>query len=185
MGNLAKSVLCDVFEEYKKLHSSTTSHSSCTTPIEPGHHDLTETMVIRARRKKKYQQMISEIKGMDKSELDIYLHEELVNDSPTFDIIDWWKSHSPKFPILSRLTRDVLAMPISIMATESAFSIGGCIIDNFLASLPPKMAQALICCQDWLHHTPIKPMEEECDFIQKIEKDITSSAGSKSNIIGL
>ncbi|KAK4403849.1 Zinc finger BED domain-containing protein RICESLEEPER 2 [Sesamum angolense] len=65
MGNLAKSVLCDVFEEYKKLHSSTTSHSSCTTPSEPGHDDLTETMVIRARRKKKYQQMISEIKGME------------------------------------------------------------------------------------------------------------------------
>ncbi|KAL0452195.1 UNVERIFIED_CONTAM: Zinc finger BED domain-containing protein RICESLEEPER 4, partial [Sesamum latifolium] len=107
---------------------------------------------------------------MDQSELDIYLHEEIVNDSPTFDIIDWWKSHSPKFPMLSRLTRDVLAMPISTMATESAFSIGGCIINNFLASLPPKMAQALICCQDWLHHTPIKPMEEDRDFIQKIEK---------------
>ncbi|KAL0403443.1 UNVERIFIED_CONTAM: putative AC transposase [Sesamum radiatum] len=159
MENLAKSALYDVFEEYRKLYSSTTSHSSCTTPSESGHHDLTERMVIRARRKKKYQQMIYEIRGMDQSELDIYLHEEFVNDSPTFDIIDWWKSHSPKFSILSRLTRDLLAMHISTMATESAFSIGGCIIDNFLASLPPKMTQALICCQDWIRHTPIKPIK--------------------------
>ncbi|KAL2235955.1 UNVERIFIED_CONTAM: Zinc finger BED domain-containing protein RICESLEEPER 2 [Sesamum indicum] len=115
--------------------------------------------------------MVSEIGGQHKSELDSYLKEEIVTDgSPNFSIIEWWKVHTPRFPILARLARDVLAMPISTVVSESAFSTGGRIIDEFRLSLTPKMAQALICCQDWLHHTPSKPVEEEYDAIDKIVK---------------
>ncbi|KAL0405868.1 UNVERIFIED_CONTAM: putative AC transposase [Sesamum latifolium] len=76
-------------------------------------------------------------------------------------------------------------MPISTVASESAFSIGGRIIDDFRASLTPKMAQALICCQNWLRRAPFKPVEEDYDAIDKIVKDVVSNVGSGSTIIGL
>ncbi|KAL0434809.1 UNVERIFIED_CONTAM: putative AC transposase [Sesamum radiatum] len=76
-------------------------------------------------------------------------------------------------------------MPISTVASESAFSTGGRIIDDFRASLTPKMAQALICCQDWLRRAPFKSAEEDYDAIDKIVKDVVSNVGSESTIIGL
>ncbi|KAL0423199.1 UNVERIFIED_CONTAM: putative AC transposase, partial [Sesamum radiatum] len=122
-------------------------------------------------KRKKWKQMVSEIGCGHKSELDSYLNEEIETDeSPSFSITEWWKLHTPRFPILARLARVVLVMPISTVASESAFSIGGRIIDDFRASSTPKMAQALICCQDWMRHTPFKPVEEDYDAIDNILK---------------
>ncbi|KAL0463184.1 UNVERIFIED_CONTAM: Zinc finger BED domain-containing protein RICESLEEPER 2 [Sesamum latifolium] len=130
--------------------------------------------------------MVSEIGGGHRSELDTYLNEEIETDeSPSFSITEWWKLHTPRFPILARLARDVLAMPISTVASESASSTEGRIINDFRASLTPKMAQALIYCQDWLRRAPFKPVEEDFDAIDKIVKDVVSNMGSESTIIGL
>ena len=40
-----------------------------------------------------------------------------------FDILTWWKTNAHRYPILAQIARDVLAMPISTIASESAFSI--------------------------------------------------------------
>ncbi|KAL0446137.1 UNVERIFIED_CONTAM: Zinc finger BED domain-containing protein DAYSLEEPER [Sesamum latifolium] len=129
--------------------------------------------------------MVCEIGGRHKSELDSYLNEEIETDeSPSFSITKWWKLHTPRFSILARLARDVLSMPISTVVSESAFSNGGCIINNIRASLTPKMAQALIYCQDWLRRAPFKPVEEDYNAIDKIVKDVVSNMGSESTIIG-
>ncbi|KAL0328142.1 UNVERIFIED_CONTAM: putative AC transposase [Sesamum calycinum] len=163
-----------MFEEYKKMYSSTTSHHSTTLSSESSQEldDDIERTAVRDKRKK-WKQMVSEIGCGHKSELDSYLNEEIETDeSPSFSITEWWKLHTPRFPILARLARDVLAMPISTVASESAFSTGGRIIDDFRASLTPKMAQALICCQDWMRHTPFKSVEEDFDAIDNILKGI-------------
>ncbi|KAL4582482.1 hypothetical protein LXL04_007032 [Taraxacum kok-saghyz] len=52
-------------------------------------------------------------------------------------------------------TRHVLAMPISTVASESAFSVGGRVIDRYRSSLNPETAEALICAQDWIRRTRI------------------------------
>ena len=68
----------------------------------------------------------------------------------TFNILAWWKRNTNKYSILSRLARDVLAIPVSTVASESAFSTGRRILDPFRSSLPPEMVQSLICTQNWL-----------------------------------
>jgi hypothetical protein len=71
------------------------------------------------------------------------------------DILCWWKIKASKYKILSKVAQHVLAIPISTMASESAFSTGGRILDQFRSSLSPATVQPLICCQNWLHHRPI------------------------------
>ena len=71
---------------------------------------------------------------------------------PDFDILPWWKENQRKYRVLSQIARDVLAIQVSTVASESAFSTGGQILDPFRSSLSPKMVEALICTQNWLNH---------------------------------
>nr|KAJ0223306.1 hypothetical protein LSAT_V11C200064230 [Lactuca sativa] len=89
-----------------------------------------------------------------KSEVDIYLADGKEKIDDNFDILGWWKANAVKFPILSKLARHVLAMLISTVASESAFSTGGHVIDKYRSSLNTETAEALICTQDWLQSTP-------------------------------
>ena len=86
------------------------------------------------------------------SELDLYMSKELVkvNDNEaTFDVLSWWKGQVTSFPILSTLARDILSMQVSTVASESAFSSGGRIVDAFRSRLKPEIIEALVCCKDW------------------------------------
>ncbi|XP_031278084.1 putative pentatricopeptide repeat-containing protein At1g12700, mitochondrial [Pistacia vera] len=61
-----------------------------------------------------------------KTELDKYLADDCEDDNDKiFDILNWWKTNSTKYVVLSMIARDVLAMPISTVASELAFSTGG------------------------------------------------------------
>ena len=47
------------------------------------------------------------------------------------------------------MARDVLTTPLSTVASESAFNVGGRVLDAFYSSLKPKIVQAVICLRDW------------------------------------
>ena len=85
-----------------------------------------------------------------RSELDRYLHDRPVLETNDFDILAWWKIHASTYPILAEIARDVLAIPISSVVSESAFSTSGRVLDSFRSSLSPITVEALICTQDWL-----------------------------------
>jgi len=57
--------------------------------------------------------------------------------------------NSTKYPILACIARDLLAIPASSVAAESAFSTSERIISDFRSSLTPEAVEALICTQDW------------------------------------
>ncbi|CAN1317857.1 Zinc finger BED domain-containing protein RICESLEEPER 2 [Linum perenne] len=81
-----------------------------------------------------------------------------------FDVLAYWKASALRFPILNEMARDVLAVPISSVASESAFSTGGRVLSNFRSSLTPAIVEALICAEDWLRSTSpdiFDPEEEE------------------------
>ena len=56
----------------------------------------------------------------------------------TFDILKWWKRHNDTYKVLAQMARDILAVPVSTMSSESAFSISGWMLDQFHSSLVPK-----------------------------------------------
>ena len=71
-------------------------------------------------------------------------------EGDVFDILSWWKSNGPKYPLLSRIVRDIVAIPVSTIASESAFSTDGRVIYVFWISLDPDIIEAIIYLQDWL-----------------------------------
>ncbi|XP_009608079.1 zinc finger BED domain-containing protein RICESLEEPER 2-like isoform X2 [Nicotiana tomentosiformis] len=121
-----------------------------------------------------------------KTELDKYLGEDVEGEKDKFDVLGWWKLNSPRFPTLADMARDVLAIPISSVAYESAFSTGGCILDPFWSSLTPRLVQALVCIQDWLRNestTPVK-IEKNLDNLEQLELEMVNT-GKESCIVDI
>ncbi|CAA7047615.1 unnamed protein product [Microthlaspi erraticum] len=67
-----------------------------------------------------------------------------------YDILSWWMRNSAKFPILSLVARDVLAMQVSSVASESAFSTSGRMLDPHRSCLTHYMIEVLMCTEQWL-----------------------------------
>uniref|UniRef100_A0A803MTZ2 Transposase n=1 Tax=Chenopodium quinoa TaxID=63459 RepID=A0A803MTZ2_CHEQI len=89
-----------------------------------------------------------EFASTPKSELELYLEEPLIPCVNELDILDYWKSCQLRFPVLSLMARDLLCKPTSTVASESAFSIGGRVLDPVRSSLKPSVVEALICLRD-------------------------------------
>ncbi|CAN1801898.1 Zinc finger BED domain-containing protein RICESLEEPER 2 [Linum perenne] len=88
-----------------------------------------------------------------KNELDAYLDAALESiKDPEFNVIDWWKSERTKYKILSKMACEIMAIPITSVASEAAFSAGGRVIDPSRSSLGQKTIEALLCSQDWLRN---------------------------------
>lgn len=62
----------------------------------------------------------------------------------------WWKAHAEKFLILSTMTHDFLAIRLTTVYSESAFSLGGRILGKSKSSLTLEMLEAFVCRKDWL-----------------------------------
>jgi hypothetical protein len=101
-----------------------------------------------------------------KSEIDQYYLQDVEKRSPNFDILNWWKVNSTKFLILSKIARDVLAILVTTVASELAFSTGGRVLDPFRSSLAPKTVEALVCTQNWLRYSPINLSES---YLSKVD----------------
>ena len=87
-----------------------------------------------------------------------------------YDVLDWWKLKSSKYPILSKMARDILTIHISTIAFESAFSTSGRILDAFRSSLSPKTVEALVCSQNWLKKDHINNLQEILEGVQMYEE---------------
>ncbi|CAN0891230.1 Zinc finger BED domain-containing protein RICESLEEPER 1 [Linum grandiflorum] len=84
------------------------------------------------------------------SDLDKYLEEPVFPRNSDFNILNWWKVHTPRYPVLSMMARDVLGTPMSNVSLDMVFSTGGRMLDGYRSSLSPNVRQALICSHDWL-----------------------------------
>ncbi|CAD6265090.1 unnamed protein product [Miscanthus lutarioriparius] len=84
-------------------------------------------------------------------ELDLYLEEPLLPRTQELDIIQWWQHAGLKYPTLRKIARDVLAIPVTMVTSESVFSTNGRIISPHRSRLASSMIEALMCMQAWSH----------------------------------
>lgn len=142
---------------YKNAHNQTVNNAQ---PLASGGetitHVETNTAVAARRpsalaRASAFDQHLEEQNSIDlQNELDGYINSKCVKRTEDFDILVWWKNNSSQYPILSTMAKDILAIPVSTVASESAFSTGGRVIETYRTSLKEEMAEALICTQNWL-----------------------------------
>jgi hypothetical protein len=164
--------LQELFEEYRKNCSPSDVQPQQSESSSQSKQSGEDTRKFKAKLTKKMRQNTgaSTCSRGSRTELDRYLAEECEEDTKKFDILAWWKGQSSRFPILSELARDVLAIPISTVASESAFSTGGRILDDFRSSLTPFMIEALVCTQDWLRRTTSINIVENTEEMAKLEE---------------
>ena len=158
-----------LYEDYVRIHAPS-SNSSSTLGKRPRttntSNELDHGDMLRSKMK------TGQSSSSSTSELDKYTGEfcEPFDKNVHFDILLWWKVNSPRFPILSLMARDLLAIPISTVASESVFSTSGRVLDSYRSSLGDKTIECLVCAQDWLRISLNPEKEEDMDTIAKIEK---------------
>ena len=78
------------------------------------------------------------------------MEEPTIDRITKLDVLRFWKAHQFRYPDLAQMARDILSVPISTVASESAFSTGGRILDQYRSAMKPDVVEALVCCRDWL-----------------------------------
>lgn len=138
--------LCyDLLSEYQDRLDSRTDGigESFSHPNLNSSETLSEYDLFVSRKKSRKENKV-------KSEMDHYLEEDVLPRIPGFDVLAWWKSNAPKYPTLQVMARDMLAIPVSSVASESAFSTSGRLVTPHRSRLHPKTMEALMCAQSWL-----------------------------------
>lgn len=121
-----------------------------------------------------------------RDELDIYLKEAVENPDlmlgMEYDVLSFWKRNSTKFPVLSLIAKDVLALQVSSVASESAFSTSGRLIDPSRSCLTHYMIEVLMCTEQWLKediHCDSRVLSdaqilEDIEELEKLERGMSS-----------
>ncbi|XP_021834427.1 probable leucine-rich repeat receptor-like serine/threonine-protein kinase At3g14840 [Prunus avium] len=107
-------------------------------------------------------------------EIDRYITDPIEDAVDEFDVLKWWKLNGVKYPGLALIAKDVLAIPVSTVASESCFSTSGRVVNSFRAFFTPKIVEAIICSQNWLRSDDIsslqyEPTIQETEFYESIE----------------
>ena len=147
--------LSNLFVYYESCveHSEESPPTTSERSMKESSGDMTHKKRRRKKIRDKYIMNRGRERTVQKNELEKYLAEEceeLSNNDVRFDLLDWWKKNSNRYAILAMMARDILAIPLSTVASESAFSTGGRVLDVFRSSLAPNTVEALICAQHWL-----------------------------------
>jgi Domain of unknown function (DUF4413)/hAT family C-terminal dimerisation region len=140
IGNRIEEVtktLKSLYEKYSKDHRAKASKAavSSTAAAAP---------VVRARKDYDFYVFLKsmDVKNPSKSDLEVYLGEPrfvVEDEESSFDVLKWLSQNYSKFHILSKLTCDVFCILITTVAFESAFSIGGQVLDDYRTSLKKDM----------------------------------------------
>ena len=99
------------------------------------------------------------------------------------DVLAFWKSNEFRYPVLARMARDFLTIPISTVASESTFSASGRVLDQHRSSLSKETLEALICTKDWLFAGSNEvPLEELAEDIMSMSLDGGPESGASNSV---
>ncbi|XP_071694325.1 zinc finger BED domain-containing protein RICESLEEPER 1-like [Rutidosis leptorrhynchoides] len=150
----------DMYNEYREMHDASVKEVA-TIGIGSSKGCNYERYSEDASNGTGWQEYEKFIKGVDLrkpqvSELQMYYDEGLhilQGGMDSFNVLEWWNIHKMKFHVLSKMAKDVLAIPISTVASEATFSAGGRVIEPFRSSLAPETVEMLLCGGDWVRQT--------------------------------
>ncbi|GJX37098.1 zinc finger BED domain-containing protein RICESLEEPER 2 [Tanacetum coccineum] len=112
-----------------------------------------------------------------------------LDDEEDFDILSWWKINSPRFPIVSKMAKDILSIQISTVASESAFSTSGRILDPYRNALSPQIVEALLCTQSWvrtsqknIYMDDLEDLMKDEEVVKEMKEALDKLKGATGNV---
>ena len=120
----------DIFQDYKSRFVPQISHANTSGVSRSNHVNFGGESESLDSLDAFFSWNIEASSGSEKSEFDSYLEEKTLPGGGIhdFDVLSWWKTNGIKYPIMSEIARDILAIPISTVASESSFSTRGRIV---------------------------------------------------------
>uniref|UniRef100_A0A0A8ZVE1 HAT C-terminal dimerisation domain-containing protein n=1 Tax=Arundo donax TaxID=35708 RepID=A0A0A8ZVE1_ARUDO len=87
-------------------------------------------------------------------DIDKYLHIDHRGgpefaDHDNVDLLLFWKNNQRIYPVLAQLAREILAVPVSTVSSEAAFSLEGRTVSDRRSGLAPDMVETTACLKDW------------------------------------
>lgn len=118
--------------------------------------------------------------GTSTDELTQYLSEP---PAPfTTDVLDWWKGNTTRYPKLSVMARDFLAMQPTSVSPEEIFCSKGIEVDKKRMCLPHASMQSIVCIQSWTNGGfKLKYRSTEIDYEKLMES--ASAATDTPNVV--
>ncbi|XP_011625335.1 uncharacterized protein LOC18439527 isoform X1 [Amborella trichopoda] len=102
-------------------------------------------------------------------ELTQYLSEPPAPLSNT-DVLDWWRGNSARFPKLSAMARDYLAVQSTAVPPDLVFSAAGDAVEKQRTSLSHDSVQAVMCIRSWVQNGfKFKFRSNEIDYEKLVE----------------
>ncbi|XP_057723543.1 zinc finger BED domain-containing protein RICESLEEPER 2-like [Arachis stenosperma] len=172
---LVKNKLYKLFEVYDQNSSTTVESSSqLSSNFSQATSSAIGTQLIKIVGDLMSRNQEAEVKS-GKNQLDIYLSEATLfcNDA-IIDVLQWWKDNHHRFPTLSLMARDLLSIPITTVASESAFSMGSHVLNKYRSRLLSDNVEAVICTRNWIRGYDF---EEDKD-----QEDIAKGEGYSSGV---
>ncbi|CAI0387864.1 unnamed protein product [Linum tenue] len=140
-----KQMICGLIRDYQTKAENKSGSESGTSSSGYGTASATELdfELFVSQRKKSKTSLIT-------TELDMYLAEDIIPRTAEFDLLLWWKLNGLKYPTLQSIARDFLAIPITSVPSESAFSSGGRLLDPHRSRLHYSTVEAMMCTRSWI-----------------------------------
>lgn len=74
---------------------------------------------------------------LSKNLVELYLDEPRIDVMMKLDILSFWRANNFQYPELARIAGDILSIPVSSMASDSTYSVGGEVLDQYRNALKP------------------------------------------------
>ena len=83
----------------------------------------------------------------------MYLEEPRLHkkQNSKLEVLSWWKEHYNWFPELSLMARDLMSIPITIVASKSSFSTRKKILTPYRSCLLPENVEVTLYTKSWLY----------------------------------
>src|SRR5579859_504291 len=108
--------------------------------------------------------------GIEYNEFSSYM--QIKRDCSIIDALEWWKGSQSMYPILSKLARDVLAVPAMEAGVEREFSISGRVVTKQRNRQSPTTIRDIMQYKRWVaRHGMVIPEDQSATNFEETEDD--------------
>ena len=97
-----------------------------------------------------YLAKVTKTKATNEDEIDRFFKKPQVEYCPNYDVLAYWKENKDNFPVLSLIAKDYLAIQVTSVPSERAFSGASETIQKKRTRLQTDTVHELLCLKSWL-----------------------------------